>query len=656
MVLALVILGLGVWLWPAVGSPHTLWIDEIHSLQLSQLPVARILDEAAQDFHPPGYVLALKAWIQLPRSLGLEPGLRWARSLNLVAWALAAAGTGILAHRYSGGSRGVLLVLVAFGGPAAATVVADLRGYGFAYCALSLAILILPLAMEEPPRRRAAVIRWLAYAGLLSLALWAHLLASIVVVCMTLAWFLHRLAATPSPPERSFLLGSTAHVLPWVLYLPWLLRIPDQVGRLQAVDTDWMTPPTLENLARVFYWWIPFGRTSMASPQGRLVLALLGGMALLLPVGLFYCRRKVARGAAPARRLVNLTLLVGCASILTFWLLARLDVAATFHGPRYPLLVAGMLLIGAASAASSGGRSVLASSAILAPLVLAAALGHTLLAAERSATAGFPLLEREILSDRDRPPRGVYLSPSELIPFVASSLPGLRLLPAESFPCGSSLPVLVLDVNPWKSIARPRDLLLAHLLDNPTPRIAATRLPFRDDRIIAILYAVENLDEEVAAALCERQLEPVPSAPAAAASAAAWEQRPGDGFSYLEFTGESNARRWSTAPRVAVRFDRHLPAGSYVLHFRAARAPYPAATVPMRFQLPSSNLDLQVPVSAGQVVLDLPFLLEKGTRPRLLVGHPLWSPAEELASGDPRQLGFQFQAAWITRRGPGTSG
>jgi hypothetical protein len=649
--LALVILGLGVLLWPAVMSPRTLWVDEIHSLQLSQLPVARILDEATQDFHPPAYPLALKAWLKLARALGLDPGLPWARSLNLAVWVLAAGGAGFLARRYFAPSRSLLLVVAAFGGPAAAVVVSDLRSYGFAFCALALATLVLPLAAAESSRRSTAVTCWLVYAALISLALWSHLLAAIVAIYLTVAWGRAQLAAS-SPRQDSLLFGGAAHVLPWVIFLPWLLRIPEQMDRLRVVDTDWMTPPTLGNLARVFYWWIPFGRTSVHSRAWLLVFTVLGAVALLLPVGLHCFRRRSAVGSPPAALLANIAIFASIASIVSWWLLARLDLAATFHGPRYPLLVAGMLLIGVASAACARGRSLVACAATLAPLALCAVLGHALLAPERAAAVGFPHLEEVIREHQERPVQSVFLSPAELIPFVRGSLPSLTLLPAPSFPCEPRLPLLVLNVNPWKSLARPRDLLLDHVLGTSSHPVAVTRAPFHDDRVTATLYAVDALADDLAADLCARQLEPTRSAPEAEATATAWDQLSGDGYSYLEFTGDLRVHRWSTAPTVVVRFDRDLPAGQYELHFRGARAPYPVATALMRFRMPGADLDLDVPVDAGPLVLDRPFSLTRGTRPRLLVDHPLWAPADHLGSQAPRELGFQFEAAWITRREP----
>ena len=652
LALLLLVLGMGSLLGLEALSPQTLWIDEIHSLQLSQLPLVRILDESAADFHPPGYPLALKAWIKLPRALGLEPGLRWARTLNLVVWALSAAAAGVLGRHYFGSPRNLLVLLAAFGGPAAATVVADVRSYGFAYCALALAALIMPLAATAHARRRTVVVRWLAYAALLGLALWSHLMAAIAVAYLTLAWWTMGVRDTPSATRGSRALGGAAHVLPWVIYLPWLLRVPGQVERLQAAAPDWMTPPTLGNLARVFYWWIPYGRASILSPQGYRVLAVLAGIALLLPVAFALRRGKALGGATPQRLLVNTSLLVATGSIMTGWLVARLGVAATFHGPRYPLVVAGMLLVGVAGAACAGGRTWWACGAALAPLVLAAALGHALLAPQRAASAGFPHLEREVIDRLAQTSQSVFLSPAELIPFVRDSLPALTLAPAHRFPCDFSPPLAVLDVNPWKSLARPRDLLLMHLVGTPSEGVSAARHPFRDDRITATLYVVDGLDPVLAAALCQRELAPAPSAPPAGATATAEDQLSGDGFSYLEFSGDGAARRWSTAPTVVMRFDRELPAGPYVLHFRGARASYPAAAVVMSFEMPGSDLDRPISVGAGEIALDLPLVLRGRRRPQLLVDHPLWSPADELGSRDPRLLGFQLHTAWITRGEP----
>ncbi len=50
-------------LWLAV-LPEPLWYDEAFSVAVARLPLARMIAATAGDVHPPGYYVALKAWMQ----------------------------------------------------------------------------------------------------------------------------------------------------------------------------------------------------------------------------------------------------------------------------------------------------------------------------------------------------------------------------------------------------------------------------------------------------------------------------------------------------------------------------------------------------------------------------------------------------------------
>jgi len=59
-------------LWLAV-LPEPLWYDEAFSAAVARLPVDRMIAATAGDVHPPGYYVALKAWMDAaPSTVPME--------------------------------------------------------------------------------------------------------------------------------------------------------------------------------------------------------------------------------------------------------------------------------------------------------------------------------------------------------------------------------------------------------------------------------------------------------------------------------------------------------------------------------------------------------------------------------------------------------
>jgi hypothetical protein len=650
-------------LWLRAGSEASLWIDEIHSLQLTQLPVPRLLDEAARDFHPPGYALALKAWIKTGRVLGLDPGTPWARSLNLVVWWLATAWAWFVGGVVLGRRRAALLTAAVSGSAAAAVAVRDLRGYGFVFSALFVAVVALSALLEGRFAGRRRLLLWAVYAAALTTALWSHLLAAPAVALLGLAWLAitglgRRRSQRRREPGPRLATGLAAHAIPWLLFLPWLLRVPAQVAHLRSDAPSWMTPASLANLLRVFDGWLPLGRISPPTAAVGLAWTLLGALAVALPLGMGLRVLLRERAPDPAATLGRLALPPAVGSILLYWLLARLGLAATFHGPRYPMLVAGLFAAGLAGAALAGGRRPGRAAAILAPWFVVSLLGQVVAIRQEAAPGGLVAFRPQVeklaagLSDQGRPV--LYVTPSELAPFVRRTFAGFDLRPVEEMVCSGSDRALVLDVNPWRSLDRSRDLVLARVLAPGRLAAAVTVREWRDAQTTATLFRLDGLDHALAAELCRRGLAPRNPVPGdAVAAALPGDQLSGDGWSYVELDPELRARRWATRSEVRVRFGRAVPAGSYLLHFRAHREPYPHRVEDLELKLGAARLRTEVP--PGPVDLTLRVTFDHRTRPELRVRHPAWSPAEVLGTGDRRRLTFLFEAAWLTPDSPGSA-
>lgn len=637
--------------WMRAGAESRLWIDEIHSLQLSQLAVDRLLDESARDFHPPGYALALKLWIKIGRLGGLDPGLPWARALNVVVWLASAAAAWALGAAMLGRREGALLTLAVAGSAAAAVVVGDVRSYAFASCSLFLAVLLLAALRDSSRFGGYARWLWAAYGALLSVALWSHLLAAPVVALLGATW-IACVAATPQggtqrTPTWRLRPGLVAHAVPWLLFLPWLVEVPGQLAHLERTAPDWMTPASAGNLLRVFTWWLPLGRIGAPSPAAEIALSLLGGLAVAVPIAAGLGARRSEGPPGPASTLAALALPTAVGSVLLFWLLARLGIAATFHAPRYPLLVGGVLAAGLAGAALAGGRRVSRAAAALAFWIVAGLVGQALAIRQAAPAGGVAAFRPQVEALAAGTGGKLFVTPSELAPFVRRTFAGFDLRPIEELACSPPDAALVLDVNPWPALDRTRDLVMAQAIGAGLLAAGVDRRDFSDLQTSATLYRLEDLDRDLAAELCRRGFRPTATAPADAIAAAEPEdQLAGDGWSYLELEG-LEARRWGTRPRVRIRFDRVVPPGSYLLHLRGARQPYPDEVATLAVRMAGTSLDAELPVAPGAIDLALPVEIERARRPVLSVGHPTWSPAAEMGSIDPRRLSFLFDAAWL---------
>ncbi|NLF75287.1 MAG: hypothetical protein GX573_06280, partial [Chloroflexi bacterium] len=92
---------------------QSLWNDEGNSLRLAQRSAADLIESAGHDIHPPGYYLALKAWIAAAGES--EFSLRFLSALQgVVTVTLAAALGRTLFGRGAGWIAGLLVALSPF--------------------------------------------------------------------------------------------------------------------------------------------------------------------------------------------------------------------------------------------------------------------------------------------------------------------------------------------------------------------------------------------------------------------------------------------------------------------------------------------------------------------------------------------------------------
>jgi len=334
--------------------------------------------------------------------------------------------------------------------------------------------------------------------------------------------------------------------------------------------------------------------------------------------------------------------------------LDRLDLAHTFHGPRYPVLAVHLWIAGLVcwTAWAAGRRGVRMRWVVIAfvPWLLAAVVGEVRMA---RAEAWGALSELETMAGDSWPVAGevVYVMPPELMPFYQESLGSFEVRRIERLPCDAADAgsVSVLDVNLWHGLDRPRDHLMRAMLRGGRLGREVERFAFPPEQPALVLYRVAKLDGELLGALCRRGLQPPlrSEMTGSVSEALPEDQRSQSEWSYLEVSPDLELYRWSTAARALVRFDRDVGPGEYVLHLVGYRTDAPRPDAPVAVELPEVGLQWQKVVPAGRFHLCLPISWPGGGDPPALnVEYPVWSTGDIEAGG--RTLGFLFYGAWLT--------
>jgi len=650
----LLILGLCLPGWLLRASyDNSLWMDELYSLRLVVQPVPDLIDATRFDAHPPGYYLLLKGWIAIGEAIWGQRGvgLFWARlssiialtALVLVGWFGGRRALGPL----GGGFIAALLGLNAF----LALVGPFLRNYPWVLLGLTTCFLVLLVLWQEdgdqPPTRDSWSLAAL-YALAASFVLYLHLLAALVLTMLGLAWI--AIVATRRgrllTPLRLGL--GLAQAVAAIAFVPWLLQLRYQLSYLQNTPTPWMTPATPQELASVFFYWMPWGMHPTVE-GGWLTAMWVGGgvaMACALMAALPWKRAPLA----PAmRRALALGLWVGAGYIITIWSIAALDIAKVFHASRYTVLGAPMLM--AAVAAGTAARGWRVGLLALAPLLILSAFG-TAGNLRREGGGGVGAMLRE-LGAPVLPPEGerLYVLGYDLAPYMKEPLRGFELRPIAdvvSHPADSDS-ISILATDPWQGVWPFHErLALAKIATAGFSESRSDRTS-GDQRI----FRFDGLNREHWAAMFDPARQPrFAEARGAVSTAAPETQRARDGWSLLEFGSDFSTFRWSTEQRTVLRFDRQLEAGEYVIRLAGFRQPYPTSEATLVVGMgPSPLLSTQRP--AGAFELTIPLRLDAPAEElELWVDCPTWVPADHFETADSRRLGFLFSGAWVVPARP----
>ncbi len=329
---------------------QSLWNDEGNSLRLAQRTVPDLIDAAGRDIHPPGYYLALKAWISLAGESEFS-----LRALSMLMGVLTVAVTIALGRALFSRSAGMIAGLLVALSPLAVYYSQETRMYA-ALALLSAASmwafvewlrcvsdLPLPSVLRavSPPRKRrgenasangamrnpnspflrlrgkgaggiGVLLALINAAGLYTQYSFPFtMLAQGVIV---VGWLIFLPTSPPQPlspakPERGKPVRATQRVLiPYIalnlltllLVLPWLPTAYDQITTWPRTGVD----IALDQQLRTVLTWIIYGNTAGDVSWLRF---LWPGLLIALAVG----RRNRARQAAPLLPVVWTVIVAG---------------------------------------------------------------------------------------------------------------------------------------------------------------------------------------------------------------------------------------------------------------------------------------------------------------------------------------------------------
>lgn len=222
---------------PGLGT-RPLWYDEAFAVLFSAQGPAKMLygtlnveGGVAADVHPILYYTLLWLWGEI---FGRDP---WIVRILSVILGVAVVGVGyLLARRLFGRRVGFAAGLILALSPFQLHYAQEVRMYALLALVLTLATLVHWRAMREGGRWR-----WVLFAVLAAIGMYTHVLASTYLLALALIPILRR-------DWRSAIWTGLSGLSALLLFLPWLLRIPAQLARVDQFY--WVETPGAADLVR----------------------------------------------------------------------------------------------------------------------------------------------------------------------------------------------------------------------------------------------------------------------------------------------------------------------------------------------------------------------------------------------------------------------
>ena len=253
------------------SNSGSLWVDEIFSLELVDLPWGEMLSRASDDVHPPLYYIMLKAFLGVTQKLGLGNASA-GKIFSVIPFFL----TILLAGKKMAGkgryAAALLFAVCLTVMPNMLNYAIEIRGYSWAMFFVTAAYIYAGEVLRDGGVRK----NWYFLLIFGVFAAYTHYFACIAVAVIYLGMLIYH------GNNRKFLKKWLVSVLvSCVLFLPWLLVFVRQLGKV--MDEYWIGPITLQSLYEYF-------RFLFEPPMEMFHIDIILGIALAMTyVSLFFC-------------------------------------------------------------------------------------------------------------------------------------------------------------------------------------------------------------------------------------------------------------------------------------------------------------------------------------------------------------------------------
>lgn len=257
---------------------QSLWNDEGNSLRLAERPIGELIAAAAQDIHPPGYYLALKAWRALTgesefalRALSALAGILTVACVYALGKALFAAGTGLIAAG--------LLAINSF----AIYYSQEARMYAALALLAAASLLVFVRWTARPTWPYGLVLALLNAAGL-----YTHYTYPAIMLVQGILVVVSLLRSASSSPNSERRPGGEVSFLPrfillnlltLILFLPMLPTTLHQISQWPRTGQPIDVGTGVSTVVR----WLVYGNTSLAAQWWVYLWPLLFIIAAFLP-------------------------------------------------------------------------------------------------------------------------------------------------------------------------------------------------------------------------------------------------------------------------------------------------------------------------------------------------------------------------------------